>query len=66
MGWRTEWWEAKRRRSNAQHGVSVLHDAAQAHFTRFLSAHSVALLSIGWRWRSIPKERSPSASRLLA
>ena len=40
MGWRRA---AKHRRSNAQHNVSVLHDAAQAHLTRLLSAHGVAV-----------------------
>ena len=39
MGWRSEWWEAKKRRSNAQHTISVRHDASCAHLERILNAH---------------------------
>lgn len=38
-GWRTEWWEAKKRRGNAQHYISVRHDAACAHLERLLTEH---------------------------
>ena len=40
MGWRSEWWEAKRRRNNARHFVSVRHDAACAHLERLLAEYS--------------------------
>lgn len=39
MGWRSEWWEAKKRRSNAQHYISVRHDASAAHLERILNEH---------------------------
>jgi hypothetical protein len=39
MGWRTEWWETKRRRSNAQSYISVRHDASCTHLERLLNAH---------------------------
>lgn len=41
--WRSERWEAKRRRSNAQSTISVLHDASCAHLERLLGAHGLAL-----------------------
>jgi hypothetical protein len=38
-GWKSEWWEAKKRRAAGQHYISVRHDAGCAHLERLLMAH---------------------------